>query len=179
MDITVTLANTREVMKTLYIVRHAKSSWENISLDDFNRPLNERGEKDAPRMGKRLKEREIVADLMITSPAKRAIKTCKAIAKVLEYPKEKIKEENKLYHADQTQIFSILKSIKDANDIVMIFGHNPGLTEFANELLNERILNIPTAGVVAGKLNIESWQDIKPGCGQLLFFDFPKNKSES
>ena len=163
-------------MKTLYIIRHAKSSWDDASLDDFNRPLNERGEKDAPRMGKRLKEREIVPDLMISSPAKRALKTCKAIAKVLEYPKEKIKEEKKLYHAGDAEIFSILKSIKEPNDVVLIFGHNPGLTEFANSLLNESIMNIPTAGVVAGKLNIDSWQELKPGCGEMLFFDFPKSK---
>lgn len=97
---------------------------------------------------------------------------------MLEYPKEKIREERKLYHAGDAQIFDILKTIKDPNDVVMIYGHNPGLTDFANELLNESIMNIPTAGIVAGKLNIASWQEIKPGCGQLLFFDFPKNKTE-
>lgn len=164
-------------MKTLYIIRHAKSSWDDPSLDDFSRPLNERGEKDAPRMGKRLKEKEIAVDLMISSPAERAIKTCKAIAKVLEYPKEKILELKKLYHADENQIFSILKTIKEPHDVVMIFGHNPGLTEFANSLLNQTIMNIPTAGVVAGKLNIDSWSAIKPNCGEMQFFDFPKSKS--
>ena len=114
---------------------------------------------------------------MISSPAKRALKTCKAIAKVLEYPKEKIKEEAKLYHADENRILSILKTINDPNDVVMIFGHNPGLTEFANSLLNQTIMNIPTAGVVAGRLSINSWKDIQLGCGEILFFDFPKNKT--
>jgi phosphohistidine phosphatase len=161
-------------MKTLYIVRHAKSSWDEPGLDDFHRPLNGRGEKDAPKMGKRLKEREITVDAMISSPAVRAFKTCKAIAKVLEYPSEKIKAEKKLYHADEDMICAILKTIKDSNEVVMLFGHNPGLTDFANKLLNEAIPNIPTAGVVAGKLNIKSWSDIKAGCGELMFFDFPK-----
>jgi len=161
-------------MKTLYIVRHAKSSWDDPDLDDFNRPLNKRGEKDAPRMGKRLKEKEITVDLMISSPATRALKTCKAIAKVLEYSKEKIVQVKNLYHADEDAIFSVLKNIHEPNNVVMIFGHNPGLTEFANTLLNETIMNIPTAGVVAGKLKIDSWKNIKPGCGELLFFDFPK-----
>ena len=165
-------------MKTLYIIRHAKSSWGDSGLDDFDRPLNERGEKDAPRMGKRLKEKEVTADLMISSTAKRALKTCKAVAAILEYPEEKIKEEKKLYHADEEQILSILKNIKDPNEVVIIFGHNPGFTEFANNLLNENIMNIPTTGVVAGKLNIHSWKDIKFGCGELLFFDFPKNKND-
>ena len=161
-------------MKTLYIVRHAKSSWDDTSLDDFKRPLSERGEKDAPRMGKRLKEREITVDLMISSPASRALKTCHAIAKVLQYPPEKIKTEKALYHADEEVIRGILANVKNPNDVVMIFGHNPGLTEFANSLFNETISNIPTSGVVAGKLNIKSWSEIKAGCGELIFFDFPK-----
>ena len=161
-------------MKTLYIVRHAKSSWDDPSLDDFNRPLSTRGEKDAPRMGKRLKEREITVDLMITSPAKRAWKTCKAIAKILGYPEEKIKKEKELYHAGEESFLSVLRSIKDPNDVVMIFGHNPGLTEFVNSLFDENIMNVPTAGVVGGKLNIDSWRELKLGCGEMMFFDFPK-----
>lgn len=165
-------------LKTLYIIRHAKSSWDDPSLDDFSRPLNGRGEKDAPRMGKRLKERGVIPDLLLSSPATRAIKTCKAIAKVLEYPKERIVEEKKMYHANEATILSILSNIKDAHDVVLIFGHNPGLTEFANVLLNQNIMNVPTAGVVAGKLNIESWKSIKPGCGEMLFFDFPKSKTD-
>jgi phosphohistidine phosphatase len=165
-------------VKTLFIIRHAKSSWDDPSLDDFSRPLNERGEKDAPRMGKRLKEKEVTVDLMISSPATRAIKTCKAIAKVVEYPKEKIREEKKLYHADDAQILEILRAIKEPHDVVMIFGHNPGLTEFANHLLNQTIMNIPTAGVVAGKLKIETWKEIAFGCGEMLFFDFPKSKND-
>lgn len=166
-------------MKTLYIIRHAKSSWEDSVFDDFDRPLKERGEKDAIRMGKRLKEREITVDLIISSPAKRAIETCQAIAKILGYPANKIKTDKKLYHADEDAICSILKSIKDTNKVVMLFGHNPGFTGFANQMLNETITNIPTTGVVAGKLNIESWKEIKASCGEILFFDFPKkNKVE-
>jgi phosphohistidine phosphatase len=165
-------------VKTLFIIRHAKSSWDDPSLDDFSRPLNERGEKDAPRMGKRLKEKEITVDLMISSPATRALKTCKAIAKVLEYTKEKIREERKLYHADADQILEILKSTKEPHDVVMIFGHNPGLTDFVNHLFNQTIMNIPTAGIVAGKLNIDTWKEITFGCGEMLFFDFPKSKND-
>jgi phosphohistidine phosphatase len=161
-------------MKTLYLIRHAKSSWDDPGLDDFDRPLSERGEKDAPRMGKRLKEREITVDLMLSSPAVRALKTCKVMAKALQYPPEKIKIEKALYHADEDVIRGILAGVKDPNNVVMIFGHNPGLTEFANSSLNETISNIPTAGVVAGKLNIKSWKEIKRGCGELAFFDFPK-----
>lgn len=165
-----------DVMKTIYIVRHAKSSWDDPSLDDFSRPLNQRGEKDAPRMGKRLKEREVTPDLMMSSPANRAIKTCKVIANILEFPASKIKEDKRLYHADAEIICSILKEVKNPNDVLMIFGHNPGLTDFANKLLNETIFNIPTAGIVAGKLNIHAWSEVKQGCGELMFMDFPKKK---
>ena len=165
-------------MKTLYLIRHAKSSWDDPSLDDFSRPLNERGEKDAPRMGKRLKEKEITVDLMISSPAKRALKTCKAIAKVLDYPKEKIQEEKRLYHASDAHILSVLRGIKEPHNVVMIFGHNPGLTEFANLLFNQAILNIPTAGIVAGKIDIDTWKELKFGSGKMLFFDFPKSKTD-
>ena len=166
-------------MKTLYLVRHAKSSWDDPSLDDFNRPLNERGERDAPRMGKRLKERDVTVDIMISSPAKRAWNTGLAIAEILEFPSEKIKPERSLYHAGEGAFLAALRAIKDPNDVVMIFGHNPGLTEFANSLFNENIVNIPTTGIVAGQLNIESWNEVSLGCGEMLFFDFPKKtKSE-
>lgn len=165
-------------MKTLYIIRHAKSRWDDLSVDDFSRALNERGEKDAPRMGKRLKERGVIPDLMLSSPAKRAIKTCKAIAKVLEYPKEKIVEDKKLYHANEDTLLEILSDVKDAHDVVLIFGHNPGLTGFANLLLNQTIMNIPTTGVVCGTLDIPSWKAIRPNCGKMVFFDFPKSKND-
>jgi phosphohistidine phosphatase len=165
-------------MKTLYIVRHAKSSWDDTELRDFDRPLNGRGKKDAPRMGKRLREKKVTPDIMLSSPAERALTTCKEIANVLDFPKGKIKTDKRLYHADEDQILKVLSELKDAardsEEVVMIFGHNPGLTEFANSLLNESLMNIPTCGVVHATLNIEHWRDIHFGCGQMLHFDFPK-----
>lgn len=165
-------------MKTLFIVRHAKSSWDNAELSDFDRPLNDRGLKDAPRMGKRLKERRVTPDIMLSSPAERALTTCKKIASILNFPTEKIKTDKRLYHADEDQILNVLKGLKDLpndkEEVVMIFGHNPGLTDFANSLLNETIMNISTCGVVHATLNIESWKDLKFGCGRMEHFDFPK-----
>ncbi len=161
-------------MKKLYLVRHAKSSWDNPELRDYDRPLNERGKRDAPRMGKRLKEREITPDLMLSSPAKRALTTCMEIARILGYDKERIKTDKRIYHANEDDLIKVLKEQNDNFDIVMLFGHNPGLTDFANSLFNERIINIPTCGIVAGELQISSWKEIKWGCGPLEFFDFPK-----
>src|SRR5689334_15141316 len=109
-------------MKTLYVIRHAKSSWDSPVLRDFDRPLNERGERDAPRMGKRLKEREVVPDLLLTSPAKRALKTSEFIASVLRYPLENIKTDKNLYHADEDEILNIVKKINNKHDCVLLFG---------------------------------------------------------
>ena len=166
-------------MKTLYIIRHAKSSWDLPGLTDFDRPLNERGKRDAPRMGKRLKEKRIVPDLMLSSPAKRALSTCKRIAEALDYSPDKIKTERSLYHADEDEILSVIRSVNDKHDVLMVFGHNPGLTDFTNQLSHEgalKIDNIPTCGVVAFQCDIESWKRIDFGKGKLLFFDYPKSK---
>lgn len=168
-------------VKTLYIVRHAKSSWDDPNLDDFERPLNERGKRDAPRMGKRLKEREVHPDHILSSPARRAFSTAKRIAKVLGYSKDVIKTEKKLYHAGEEQILSVIKSINDKFDVVLVFGHNPGLTEFVNALKDDDgqvIDNIPTCGIVAFELKVDHWKDIGWAKGKMLFFDFPKSRED-
>lgn len=166
-------------MKMLYLVRHAKSSWDNPDLGDFDRPLNERGKRDAPRMGRRLKEKEIAPDLMLSSPAKRALTTCKEIAKILKYSKDRIKTDKRIYHADEDELLHVLSEVNDNFDVVMLYGHNPGFTNFANLLFDEHIMNIPTCGIVAGKLKIKSWKEIKPGCGKMEFFDFPKRNKRN
>lgn len=163
-------------MKTLYLVRHAKSSWANLDQPDFERGLNDRGKRDAPRMGKRLKEREIHPDLMLSSPAKRALSTAKRIAEILGYPKEKIKTDRLLYHGDEDTILSVVRTINDKHNTVLLFGHNPGLTEFVNALAENEVYidNIPTCGVVAFNLPVDSWSDVIWKSGNLLLFDYPK-----
>jgi phosphohistidine phosphatase len=167
-------------MKNLYVIRHAKSSWDSTNLPDFDRPLNDRGKRDAPRMGKRLKEKSIIPDLMLSSPARRALSTCKRIAEVLEFPKEKIKTERALYHADEEDILSVIRAVSDKYNTVFLYGHNPGLTDFVNALSRDESMNVdnvPTCGVVAFSLDIESWKRIDFGKGKFVFFDFPKNTS--
>lgn len=161
----------------MIVIRHAKSSWDHPLLDDFKRPLNERGERDAPRMGKRLKEKRLIPDLLLSSPAKRALTTCEKIAEVLAYPAEKIKTNRDLYHAEDEEILQIVKKISDKHDVVLIFGHNPGLTDFVNRLTDARIENVPTCGIVACTLNIESWKGTQWGNGEVEFFDYPKSKA--
>ena len=161
-------------MRTLYLIRHAKSSWSNTDLHDFERPLNERGLADAPKMGKRLKEKEVYPDLMLSSPAVRALTTCKSISSILGYPVEQIKTDRDLYHADEDALLSAIQNLEDHHKIVCLFGHNPGITEFANQLFDIYIDNIPTAGIIAGNLPVEHWSDAQFKCGKFLFFDFPK-----
>lgn len=168
-------------MKTLYIIRHAKSSWDDTSLDDFDRPLNERGKKDAPRMAKRLNERSVTPDLMLSSPAKRALSTCRKIAEVLKYSEDKIKTEKNLYHASADGILKVIKDIKDKHEVVLLFGHNPGLTDFVNDFMeddNHFIDNLPTCGVVCFRIDVDFWSSVRFGEGRFEFFDFPKSKSD-
>jgi phosphohistidine phosphatase len=164
-------------MKKLYLIRHAKSSWDNPELRDVDRPLNKRGLKDAPRMGERLKARKVHPGMMISSPAARARMTCQEIAKVLAFAADKIHIEKRLYHANEDQWLTVLRELEDLpsqKEITMMFGHNPGLTEFANRLLGETIDNIPTCGVVGAELNIKLWKEAAWGCGEMKFLDFPK-----
>jgi phosphohistidine phosphatase len=163
-------------MKTLYVIRHAKSSWDDPTLSDFDRPLNKRGKKDAPAMGKRLKLRNVTPDLLLSSPAERALTTCHVIAEETGYAKSKIKTDKKLYHAEDAEILRIIQSLDNKYACVWIFGHNPGLTDFVNLLANADIDNVPTCGVVACAINVQSWDEAGKGKGSVIFFDYPKRK---
>lgn len=158
----------------LILVRHAKSSWEDLSLTDFERPLNDRGKKDAPKMARRFKERSIAPDLLYSSPAKRALKTCKIFAEELRLPKAFVRTDDALYHADAEKLLGLCRKLKDKQTTVLVFGHNPGLTEFTNLISGQNILNIPTCGIAAVRFRVKQWKDVAPGKGKLEFFDFPK-----
>ncbi|MDH3984528.1 MAG: histidine phosphatase family protein, partial [Gammaproteobacteria bacterium] len=136
-------------MKILTIVRHAKSSWKDTSLSDRKRPLNTRGERDAPVMGRRIHEHGIRPSLIITSPAKRAWKTAKIIAREIHYPLEFLQREDGLYLASLNEILDTIVAQDNGFNNLMIVGHNPGLTDFANFLVPGLTNNLPTAGVVS------------------------------
>jgi phosphohistidine phosphatase len=163
-------------MKTLILVRHAKSSWDNTALSDFDRPLNDRGERDAPRMAKRFKERELTPGLLLSSPANRALTTAKIVATGINYPAGNIQTDRAIYHADEEELLSIVQRLPDSIDVIMLFGHNPGFTDFANSLTNSRIDNIPTCGMVSCVFDVDSWKQIRWGKGKVDFFDFPKKQ---
>ena len=128
-------------------------------------------------MGKRLKHRQVVPNFLLSSPAERALTTCKIIAEEIGYAKSKIKTDKNLYHAEDAEILRIVQTLDNAHACVWIFGHNPGLTDFINLLADAGIDNIPTAGVVACSLDIQSWDEATRKKGIVTFFDYPKKKS--
>lgn len=163
-------------MKHLYIVRHAKSSWDDLSLQDTHRPLSERGLRDAPRMAKRFKERDVPVGLMISSPAVRALETCRIFAEILGYPQKDIRVERSLYHASEDGMLEVVHRLNDSIDNVMIFGHNPGLTDFVNSLARQTLTNIPTCGIAGLTFPGNRWQDVTWETGTMEYYDYPKSK---
>ena len=163
-------------MKTVILVRHAKSSWDFPDLDDFERPLNGRGEKDAPRMGKKLKELFPVPETWVTSPAKRAFHTAQIFARTMGKDVHGITPMKQLYHAGDSSLLKIIQATPTSVSSLILFGHNPGLTSSANALMNESIDNIPTCGLVVCQIPVSSWDAVTWGMGEMLLFDFPKKK---
>jgi len=166
-------------MKRLFLVRHAKSSWDDPSLDDIDRPLNNRGKKNAPEMGLRLRKQGIMPDLLISSPANRAHTTAKKISEEIGYPKKEIQIDDRLYHGSSNSMISIIQSLKNKTSSVMLFGHNPGFTDFANMLCGINIYNIPTSGIVAIDFSADNWSEVDYNTGELVFFDYPKKLRSS
>ncbi len=163
-------------MKQLYIVRHAKSSWQDPHLDDFDRPLNARGERDAPVMGSKLCQRKVRPDILVTSPANRAFTTAQIIAAAIGFKTEKIIKNPALYLASLDDLHNIINDTDEANSTLMIVGHNPGLTALANHLCRNHLENIPTCGIFCAALEHVLWKDVKEGSGRQLFFDYPKKE---
>lgn len=163
-------------MKVLCLVRHAKSSWDNPTLDDTKRLLNKRGERDAPRMANRLKEKNIAFDLILCSPSQRTLQTLLRMNELLKFPTTSIRTEDSLYHASASTVLKIAQQLPDKLDSVMLIGHNPGLTDFVNELMNQSIDNLPTCSVVICTLRIKSWSEIAWGEGELIYYDYPKKE---
>jgi phosphohistidine phosphatase len=164
-------------MKRLALIRHAKSSWKYPELTDLERPLNKRGKHDAPMMGKRLAAKKQIPDLIISSPANRAIKTARAIARELGYSQEKIKQKKKVYMASVEELMTVIHKINDQHQHVMLFGHNPTLNELSFYLTNRRVGNIPTCGVFCIDFEISSWKEVAEKKGRFIYFDFPKKQN--
>lgn len=163
-------------MKKLYLIRHAKSSWGDFNLPDFDRPLNDRGKSDAPMMAKRLSERKVAIDAFVSSPAKRAKKTCKFFCSEFGVKEDRIIFIESLYLASADMFFSLVRSFDNRYSNVAVFSHNPGITEFANRLCRDaRVDDMPTCSIFAAELDINNWKDLEESANKFLFFDFPRN----
>lgn len=161
-------------MKSLLLVRHAKSSWDYPGLTDFERPLNQRGHHDAPFMGKLLKEMNIIPDLIISSPATRAISTARHFAESMDYPLEKINTDERLYDARPSDIMIVISEVDDSINSLMIVSHNPGLTETADQLSGEVIDNIVTSAIFNIKFITDSWKTISRKNARIGFYEYPR-----
>ncbi|MCU7550724.1 histidine phosphatase family protein [Chitinophagaceae bacterium LB-8] len=166
-------------MKTLLLVRHAKSNWNDPGIDDIDRPLNDRGKADAPIMAKRLKNKGIKIDTFISSPAKRAQRTARFFAEEYGLDKKDIVIADKLYMATPSAFTEAIRDIKNKHDVAILFSHNPGITEFANTLSQVRIDDMPTCSIFAVTANTDTWADFEQSEKSFLFFDYPKNPMEA
>jgi len=148
-------------MKTLLILRHAKSSWGHSNLDDHDRPLNARGQRDAPRMGQLLQTEGLVPELLLSSTAERARTTAQQVAEGCGYPSDKIVLTADLYHPLPDDCLAVLRQHGEPHQRVLLVAHNPGLEELVEQLTGEAH-RLPTAALVQIALPIETWQDLRP-----------------
>jgi phosphohistidine phosphatase len=164
-----------EQMKTIYLIRHAKSSWNEPDISDFERPLNERGRRDAPRMAEKLRHRGAALDHILSSTSKRALSTAEAFAREFDISIKKIRRLDELYLAPPDRYLTAIESLDDRFAQVAIVGHNEGITDFANALGVARIDNMPTCSVFAISVDVQRWRDFRSAPKEFLFFLYPKD----
>lgn len=163
-------------MKQLLLIRHAKSSWETAGEKDFDRPLNDRGKRDAPAMAKRLHNKKIRIDAFISSPAKRALSTANYFAEAFKTKPKEIITIPALYMPEVKNFYEVIEKSDNKWDTITVFSHNPGLTEFVNELTTVHVDNLPTCSIFAIKLNAHTWENFQTAPKEFWFFDYPKLK---
>jgi len=164
--------------KQLIVVRHGKSDQGEYGMSDFDRTLNHRGNKNAHEMAERITLKGIVPELIVSSPAKRALSTAKHFADVLKVPYEDIRLEPTVYEANTTALVKVINGLNNDDDRIALFGHNPGITELVNYLADAKIYNLPTAGVVVIDFPFDDWSMVSQHTGSLLLFDSPKNADD-
>lgn len=162
-------------MKTLLLVRHAKSSWDNADLSDFERPLNERGKENAPMMAQRLKDKKVGISAFVSSPAKRAKKTAKIFMKEYGKKHEELILIPSLYEASTKDFYEVVEELDDKYESVALFSHNPGISDFVNSLEIFPVYDMPTCGVYALEIYTNLWKQFKDADKKFLFFDYPKD----
>jgi len=161
-------------LKTIYLNRHAKSSWDDSSLSDFERPLNKRGKRDAPFMADILSKKINPPEIIYSSPAKRASTTAAIIAEALGISFDKIIFDKTIYGAVVSDLMRIINNTDNSIERIMFFGHNPTFTMLSNYLSDKYLDNLPTSGFVQINFELNSWNDIEGNTGKLELFEYPK-----
>ena len=161
-------------MKNVYFIRHAKSSWDDSSLRDSERPLNKRGLRDAPFMAKLLKGKGVQADMIISSPANRALTTAKYFASEMNLPDEKFDINNIIYGAYPEDVLRLVKNVDNSVNTLLVFGHNPTFTGIVNRFTEDYIANVPTCGIVKIEADIDSWSAFNESNAVQTEFYYPK-----
>lgn len=167
----------RNMKRTLYLIRHAKSSWDNEAQRDFDRPLNQRGLRDAPAMAKKHAESGVVVDHIISSPANRAFTTSQYYAHAHGVDVNRIAQNQAIYNAGVDDLLKVVCGIDDQYSCVLLFGHNPGISMLV-AYLSQQSVSMPTNGVARLEMEIDHWQETSAGCAKLVSFDYPKNHEE-
>lgn len=160
-------------MKTLFLVRHAKSSWDDTALPDRDRPLADRGRRDVAKMGKRLAERNVKLDMIMSSPATRALATAEVIAKMLDYRRKDIVVNDRLYACEVDDLLDVIQELGDKLKCVMLVGHNPELAELAHHLTSD-ITQMPTCAIAEFRFDAKSWSGISKTKPAQVGLDYPK-----
>jgi len=162
-------------MKHLTLIRHAKSSWSDTTLSDWERPLSKRGQKSAPVMGQILRERNINFDQVFTSSARRARTTIEIICHEIEIASASIVVTDDLYTFSYSDVLDWLRQVDNNYHDIALAGHNPACHELYQFLTNRRLAKFPTCAVARFEFNLEKWSEISSGTGKLVFFDIPRN----
>lgn len=162
-------------MKQLFVIRHAKSTWKEEDLPDMDRPLKGRGIRDAYHSSQWLRQEGYCPDLIISSPATRALHTALIFAKSLDYAYAKIQIEGQLYLCTAKEMHNVVKGLDNRHEKVFLFAHNPTITNYLNQRIDHRIDNVPTTGVACLQFNSSSWADLGEEA-ELMFFDYPKRR---
>jgi len=161
-------------MRTIYLIRHAKSSWGDEDLDDFERPLNDRGRNDAPEMGRRLKHAGVKPGIILSSPALRAISTARRIAEILNFNSQEILLESKLYEASEKDIIHCISKQDDACVSMLVIGHNPGMHLLCKKFGAIDLEDFPTCAIGGFRFDCDHWKDIGKLKGSMFYHDFPR-----
>lgn len=164
-------------MRILTLFRHAKSSWDYPELPDFERPLNARGRRDAPAMAARLKKLPPRPDLLLSSPALRALTTARMVAEGLGMAPEEVAVNARIYEASADALLRVVRELDDAHRHVVLFGHNPGISAGAHLLAECDFDEMPTAAAARIEFEVKTWRDVAPGAGSLAAFLRPKDEA--